>query len=259
MEELGLVALLFVLVPGFVADRAYSQFRGQVELSETERVLRSLVFSVFGLSAYLVVGAGIAECVGALSRGAARAWPWIVTPPYINSLTANSANQPESSRISLDASALLALTWHIAWSMLLAVGWALLLNTQRAEAFVTQRSGRSLRGGGAWGALWSKVYTTDDAGQPLRGASLRKVSVALVDGSLILGDMQLVNDNPARDGRDIVLGNPLFYEPKARRLRAEGIRYLYVPGERVASVRLSAAGAEEVIRGYFNLDLTPIS
>jgi len=254
MQELGLVVLLFVLVPGFIADQAYSMFRVKAELSETERVLRSLVFSAFGLSAYLALGALIAWVGTKLSFSP---WAWTIGPPYIGSLTSSSGTT-EATRIRLDATALLALTWHIIVSSLVAVAWAKFLSIKAVEKFATQQTGRSLQGGGPWGTFWSQKYTTDDTGAELKGNALRRVSVALGDGSLILGEMQLVNDS-AREGCDIVLGNPLFYDAPRQLLRAEGIRYMYIPGEHIASVRLSAAGAEQALRGYFNLDMTPVS
>src|SRR5260370_2774967 len=162
MEELGLVVLLFVLVPGFIADQAYSLFRVRAEVSETERVLRSLVFSAFGLSAYLALGALIAWAGTELSLSP---WAWIISPPYIGSLTSGGHAAP----IRLDATALVALTWHIVISSLVAVLWAKILGLKAVNKFAARQTGRSLQGGGPWGTFWSQKYTTDDTGAELKG------------------------------------------------------------------------------------------
>jgi hypothetical protein len=53
MESLGLVPLLFVIAPGFVADGLYKAVRGtQIRSSEVEAVLRSIVWSTIGLGLF---------------------------------------------------------------------------------------------------------------------------------------------------------------------------------------------------------------
>jgi hypothetical protein len=52
MTALGLVVLIFVIVPGFIADTLFRVIRGMSKGGEFERILRALVWSVFGLGLY---------------------------------------------------------------------------------------------------------------------------------------------------------------------------------------------------------------
>lgn len=52
MSALGLLALIFVLAPGFIADTLFRSTRGLEKGREFERLLRSLVWSVFGIAVY---------------------------------------------------------------------------------------------------------------------------------------------------------------------------------------------------------------
>ncbi len=80
----------------------------------------------------------------------------------------------------------------------------------------------------------------------------RTVAVQLRDGTLVQGELQSVVD-ASDDTKDMVLGNPYFYDPAHQLLRAEGVRYLYLVGSEIVAVRLSVIAPEVVRRGYVPL------
>ncbi len=83
MNDLSPVVLLFVVVPGFVADGAYRALHGAPKRSDIERTLRSVILSVVGLSSYLLVGALAAASVERLSGGRLVLIDVLRRPPYV--------------------------------------------------------------------------------------------------------------------------------------------------------------------------------
>ena len=49
MKELGLLGIIFVLVPGYIADLAFRACWGMSKGDEFDRSLRAIIWSIFGI------------------------------------------------------------------------------------------------------------------------------------------------------------------------------------------------------------------
>lgn len=249
MANVSLVVLLLVIVPGFIADSAYRAVLGGRPLSDAERTLRSLILSVMGLAAYLLSGALAGAIIGMCPQCHLELPPILRAPPYVTGLS----QTPSNAAIGLDVQSVLGLTLHILWTLAVAALWGRIVSLATTRRLFRRVAGRSLGVSGVWAVFWNDFFPGPVA---RHGEDVRTVSVELADGRLILGAFQSVTDI-AEEGRDIILGNPYFYNAERSLFRAEGIRYMYIPEKEIRTVRLSGAGSEEPPRGYFNAKLEP--
>lgn len=148
MDSLGLVALVFMLIPGFIADQAYRACWGLETGDHYEGTLRALVWSVLGLGLYALVFGGM--------------------PNYLPVLTDNTALAPGRWTF-------FALVGHTALATVAAtaVGWT--VSQKPVHDWFVRTFGRSMRDE----SLWDMIMRHDIKG--------RGVLVELVDGRALTG------------------------------------------------------------------------
>jgi hypothetical protein len=69
LGSLGLLGVIFALVPGFIADLLYRACWGYEKGDEYERTLRAIIWSVLGLVLFGVVWSGAPNYIGVLIPG----------------------------------------------------------------------------------------------------------------------------------------------------------------------------------------------
>ena len=148
MDKFGLVVVLFLIVPGFLADQVFVTCWGLKKGSDVERLARSLIWSVLGLALYL--------------------WRFDVPPPYVP----QRLNQWDSA--SLDAASLRAIGVHTGLSAYIAFTMGWLLARRITQQVFSALFHRSLADSRAWDMLWN-----DHEG--------RSVRVRLKDGRIVFG------------------------------------------------------------------------
>jgi hypothetical protein len=204
MTALGLVALLFVIVPGFIADTLFRSTRGMAKGGEFERVLRSIIWSVFGLGLY---GAVLHE-----------------PPPYLTLLGQNA-------NTVLGHLTVLPLVGHCAFSCLAAFITSAVAEDQKTRRIFMNVFRRSLNERSAWDVLWHEhskdrlVYVARKDGAAYWG---RMVAASAGTGKreLVLSDPSTVSTDPNRPTQML------------------DIRFVYLPEDQIAEIRFAKQGEE---------------
>jgi hypothetical protein len=228
----NLLSLLFVVVPGFIADKALRAWYGQRKTSDFELTVRSLIFSVLGLAVYLGLSAGV------VALWPAAAASGVVRPAYLAAVGDASGK----TAAVIDATAMGAVLLHTAIATTLALLWTWVITRKRVTNFLATHAGRSLRSN-AWQLTWGEYARTEDPGG-------RWVTVVLTDGTRVRGQMQVASD--PLDDKDLLLVHPFFWEPDPGRWRAENVRFVYLRESQIHSVLLAPAGDEQALLGYFD-------
>jgi hypothetical protein len=234
MTSTSLVVLLFVVVPGFLADSVFRLTYGERRLTDFERTVRSLIFSAFGLLAYLALAQGI-DALVALSpryRGIA---PWLLSPPYLQAL-GDSAGK---TGVVLGLTAFLPFLLHTLVTLLLALAWGWVLSRPWVEGLYGRSTGRST-GGSAWQILWGRLHPSD--------APARWLTVRLSGGLRVMGRLQVADD--LSGDKDLVLGDPWFWDAEKADWFAENTRYIFIPAGKIESIALSPGGRESALTGF---------
>jgi hypothetical protein len=157
MSGFSLIVVLYLLVPGFIADTAFRTVRGLQKGEEADRVLRSLVWSLFGLGVYLAVADA---------------------PEYLRQLgTGNTAP-------SFTSANLVGLAGHTLLSTAIAALCAKVLETKTVRDAIQTALGRTLAERPPWDFMW-----TDDAPG-------RFVRVTLKDGRIYWGHKRAASTGP---------------------------------------------------------------
>lgn len=209
MDKFGFVVLLFVLVPGFIADQAYAACWGAEKPSDAERAIRSLIWSVFGLALYL--------------------WRYDAPPPYV------PANLGQWDAASFTSASLRAIAVHTLYALYLAfvTGWFLTRSLTRV--FFSAFFGRSLRDNRAWDMLWTQVAN---------GRTVRvRVSDRPEDG-FIFGHCLAASTGHA--DKDLLLHDPKIIDEESQIVDdLAGIRVLFIPEKQIREIRLGLSTEEQ--------------
>lgn len=229
---MNVVTLLFVIVPGFVADAARRAWFGERKTSDFERTVHSLVFSVFGLGAYLTVAAFVHWWIP--STWAEKAF----SPPYLAAVFGGSGGQPA---VRVDAWLLVILGLHTLFATAVALGALRFLRSKDVSNWLQKHAGRSLDP--AWTMLWARHYPVPkDGGE-------RWITV-ISGGSRILG--RFIGASDPTEAQDLILGDPLFWDEQRTQWRADGVRLVFIPAAKIDAIYLSPAGDESALRGYLD-------
>lgn len=205
MSGFSLIVVLYLLVPGFIADTFFRYVRGMDKGGEMERVLRSLVWSVFGLSVYLL---------------------FIGEPPeYLKDLGAANAS-PTFSRVNL-----LQLAAHSFLATGVAGVTAAIVETKKIRNGLQSIFSRSL----AERVPWDLMFGEHRAG--------RYVRVERKDGPTYMGFLLTVSSGSAE--RAVVLYDPYRVTEDGALKKIEDARLLYIAGSEIAEIRLAPTQEEE--------------
>ncbi|HEV7596273.1 MAG TPA: DUF6338 family protein [Gemmatimonadaceae bacterium] len=206
MGGLSLLAIVYLLVPGFIADTLFRTIRGIEKGEDLERVLRSLVWSVFGLSIYLLV-------MG-------------VAPEYVAQLAIKDAG-PTFTRSNL-----LQLALHAAFSMLIAAAAAKLLETAKIRRTIQGALGKTLAERLPWDFMWldesagRKVRVVRKGEKaPIYWGYIRSASTGSADKELLLREPAIEDENQ--------IPHPIGTA-----------HLLYIPGSEIAEIRLAPTKEE---------------
>jgi len=230
---MNVLTLLFIITPGFLADFTRRAIFGERKTSDFERTVHSIVLSVVGLGAYLAVGK-LLMAVGVTPTS------WLVGPPYLAPVLDLSNRTP----IALDWRALFALLYHTLLATLSAISGVGAV--RKASRRLLSRAGRSLES--SWFLFWS-LYRVPK-GKPARW-------VTIISGdSRTLG--RFISASDPAESKDVVLGDPLFWDEERKLWRADGVRVAYFPEGKVEAMYLSATDGETVLRGHLDENFQPI-
>jgi hypothetical protein len=207
MTSLGLVVLLFIIVPGFVADEVYGACFGTDKPTDVERTLRSLILSVFGLAVYL--------------------WLLKAPPPYLPKQLSDFAG------VGFTEATGKALLLHTLFSCGVAIVGGVLLTNRYSTRIVSGVVGRSLGQPRAWDMMWAnhradrtvRVRTGDDTDRFFYGHCL-SVSHGAHDKDIVLHDPHIVTS-------DDTIIDELY-----------NVRLLYIPESQVKEIRLGQTPEE---------------
>jgi hypothetical protein len=234
VSSTSLLVLLFVIVPGFLADSVFRLTYGERRLTDFERTVRSLIFSAFGLLAYLAVVQALDAAVGHLPRYGGLA-SWIVSPPYLQAL----GDTAGKTGVVLGFRAFLPFLLHTLVTVLLALSWGGILSRPWAERWYSRSTGRSA-GGSAWQILWGRLHPTE--------SPARWLTVRLSGGLRVMGRLQAAND--LTEEKDLVLGDPWIWDAEKGDWFAENTRYIFIPAGKIESIALSPGGSEVALTGF---------
>lgn len=193
---MNLIALLFVVVPGFLADYARRIVFGHRKASDFERTVLSLTWSAFGLAAYLAIG----DLIAWVSRSTHP--PRLFVPAYLTALGTVSGQ----AAVTLDAWVFVTLGMHTAF----AIGVALTSVRAMRTSF-----GRWVLGGVAnrtTDSVWMQLWSVHQPGAD--GKNPRWVQVITSRGDRISG--RFISASDEGDARDVLLGDPLFWDAETR-------------------------------------------
>ena len=234
MSSTSLLVLLFVIVPGFLADSVFRLTYGERRLTDFERTVRSLIFSAFGLLAYLAVIQAVDAAVAYPPRysGLVR---WIVSPPYLQAL-GDTAGKPG---VVLGFRSFVPFLLHTLVAVLLALLWGGILSRPWAERLYSRSTGRAA-GGSAWQILWARLHPS--------GPPARWLTVRLSSGLRVMGRLQVAND--LTEEKDLVLGDPWFWDAEKKDWFAENTRYIFIPAGKIESIAMSPGGSEVALTGF---------
>jgi hypothetical protein len=234
VSSTSLLVLLFVIVPGFLADSVFRLAYGERRLTDFERTVRSLIFSAFGLLAYLALVQGIDALVASSERYRGIE-TWILSPPYLQAL----GDAAGKTGVALGLTAFLPFLLHTMVTVLLALFWGGVLSRPWAERLYSRSTGRSA-GGSAWQILWGRLHPSD---HPARWLTVR-----LSGGHRVMGRFQLASD--VLEEKDLVLGDPWFWDAEREDWFAENTRYIFIPAGKLESIALSPGGSEVALTGF---------
>jgi hypothetical protein len=194
----ALLGMVFAFLPGFPAEQLYRMQRGSDwREKDWQRWLRLLVFSLVGLATYAL----LAKQLGAP--------PPIYVSPQLLSLALAT---PDTL-----ADVLIPLLGHT----VAAVGIGLLAGL--VLPIVSRRIGFSPFSG-AWDQL------------AFSAARSHWVVIGLQNGESYAGIIDTVDTSVAIGERDVLLADPAAYAPERRDYIATGYKYLFLPGDQIASV-----------------------
>jgi hypothetical protein len=204
MTALGLVVLIFVIVPGFIADTLFRSIRGMSKGGQFERILRALVWSVFGLGTYqLFLGK---------------------PPSYLAGLGA----EPDVVLFHLTV---LPLALHSIFSAAAAFVTATVAEDRIVRVAFMRAFSRSLNERSAWDVMWHEHR---------RG---RRVRIERKDGQVYWGDLASVSSGSGKHeillaDPSVYKGDPNNLEP------VRDARFLYVAEDEIAEIRLGLTAEE---------------
>lgn len=230
---MSLLALLFVIVPGFVADSVRRVVFGERKTSDFERTIHSLVFSAIGLGAYLAAGAA-ARGLGVGDQS------WF-SPPYLPAI----ADPLGKTGVPVTWLILPTLLLHSLFSSGVALIIVKVVRSKPASWILEHVAGRSLDP--AWSIFWAKYYPAK--------RSERWLTVVSGD-QRILGRFLAASD--PSEAQDLVLGDPLFWDKERTQWHADGVRVVFVPAGKIDAILLSPVEGESVARGYLDSEFKPL-
>jgi hypothetical protein len=233
VSSTSLLVLLFVIVPGFLADSVFRLAYGERRLTDFERTVRSLIFSAFGLLAYLAVVQAVDAALAYLPRYSGLA-DWVVSPPYLEAL----GDTAGKTAVVLGLHAFLPFLLHTLVTVLLALVWGGILSRPWAERWYSKSTGRSA-GGSAWQILWSRLHPSE--------SPARWLTVRLSGGLRVMGRLQVATDLP--EEKDLILGDPWFWDADKKDWFAENTRYIFIPAGKIESIAMSPGGNEVALTG----------
>jgi hypothetical protein len=236
VSSTSLLVLLFVIVPGFLADSVFRLAYGERRLTDFERTVRSLIFSAFGLLAYLAVVQAVDAALAYLPRFGGLA-DWVVSPPYLQAL----GDTAGKTAIILGLQAFLPFLLHTLVTILLALSWGGLLSRPWAERWYSKSTGRTA-GGSAWQILWSRLHPSK--------SPARWLTVRLSGGLRVMGRLQVAND--LTEEKDLILGEPWIWDAEKEDWFAENSRCIFIPAGKIESIALSPGGDEVALTGYLS-------
>jgi hypothetical protein len=172
LGSLGLLGVIFALVPGFIADLLYRACWGYEKGDEYERTLRAIIWSVLGLVLFGVVWSGAPNYIGVLIPGGK-------TPVF-------------------DWSVAVAFGCHVLFSSVVAWTVGAIAGSGKAHRLFARFFRRSLMQQRPWDVLWS------------REASGRSVRVVLNNGHVYGG--LFMSASTGDDEKELILGDPLVLE-----------------------------------------------
>lgn len=211
MGDLGLLALVIFVVPGFIADGAYRALRGpKLAEGDARTLLRSLTWSVVGYA----MGTAIFNSYGGL---------WAISnllggdhAPYI------------TLRLVMESLA------YLASSLALATLFALVPLARPVRKLYAKLLRRSYLPGGAWGEF---IRNEDE--------NKRKVGVKTAGGRIYWGYYLIASDLTESHG--LVLEDPHIDWSDGAGMNlvpVKAVRYLYIPSDQIHEVWLSPTPKE---------------
>jgi hypothetical protein len=251
MTTASLLVLLFVIVPGFLADSILRSVFGEKRLTDFERTVRSLIFSVIGLFVYAVLPRVADRLVEVITSGRISLVPDdFVLPSYLGALLDST-----DGRLTLGWTAFAAFGTHIALTIGIALLWGWFMSWHVVRERFEAATGRSISYT-AWEILWLRLFRRRPEVGTEAGPEQSWITVQLVSGLRLMGLLQAATDSIDEE-KDVVLGHPWFWDSEKGDWRAENIRYIYLPASRIEFISLGPIAGEEEKSGYYK-DFQPL-
>jgi hypothetical protein len=199
MDRLGLLALVFVVIPGYIADEAFRLCWGLEKCNEFERLLRCMVWSLFGLAVYaLLVGHA---------------------PSYLPVAAA------ESSSVIFDRRTLGELAGHCGCTIVVALLVGLVTSLKVTHRLSVQILGRPVRAERPWDLLM-RHYRKD-----------RQIKVELTNGDVYFGNH--VASSTGDDPSELALRDPSIRTSTGEWQVVAETRILYFKAEQIRAIHFS--------------------
>ena len=203
-KELGLLGVIFALVPGYIADLGFRACWGMAKGDELDRSLRAVIWGVLGVLLY-------ASIQGHL-------------PGYVSSLVPGGHSPAPNWRL---ASAFGA---HVALSSLAAFIVGLFTASVHLRYAFEKLFGRSPVFESPWDALWSRY----DKG--------RNVRIITKSGRVYIGRSLIASHRS--DSKEIVLYDPSEESQSGEIKPIKQTRILYVAADELVEIHLSLTAEE---------------
>lgn len=205
MASNDVLALVFLVAPGFIADAVFRVCWGWDKGTDFDRTVRSLSWSVFGLGLYILV-----------AREA---------PSYI------AAGIGSADAITIGPLVLLELLGHTAAASALAYVAGRVASKKAVARWFTERFGRTIGTERPWEILWARL------------APERLARVETKAGKVYWG--RLVAASTGDEVRELVLSDPSAADgADSTVIPMPTVRYLYLRGDDVSEVRLAPTDDE---------------
>lgn len=243
MTSTSLLVLLFIILPGFVADSIARASFGDKKLTDFERTVRSLIYSVAGLFVYMMLAwlvNGIVWRVSCHER-------WLFVDAVRPSYLAAVSDPQGKTKFQLNGLTALVLLLHSGATVGTAVLWSWVTSRDFVLKHFSEITGRAL-GGTAWILFWTRFFPVPkEYKEKVQGP--RWVTVQLTGGRRIMGQFQAATDTPDEES-DLVLGHPWFWDAVREDWHAENVRYIFIPANQIEYVLLPPVGDQIASTGY---------
>lgn len=169
LGNIGLLGVIFALVPGFIADLGYRACWGMEKGDDFERTLRALIWSILGLVLFVLLLGG--------------------PPNYISAVVPGEVPPAFDWRVGS------AFGIHVLCCSVIAFATGAIASSDWAQQLFAQLFRRSLTSERPWDALWG------------RAAKGRGVRVVLKNGRVYAG--ALLRASTGEYEKELILGDPM--------------------------------------------------